>query len=210
MDVFTNLATGFGAAGTLQNLWFALVGCVLGTLIGVLPGIGPIPTIAILLPVTYGLDPLSSLVMLAGIYYGAAVWRLDHLDPGQHAGRGVLDRHLHRRPPDGEARPRRRRARGGGARLVLRRLRRHGVHLRVRAAARRARPAIQLAGLFLADGARPHHRGGAGARLGDQGDRDDRGRAAASASSAPTSTAAPRAIRSASRSCGTASTSCPW
>src|SRR5215468_6081001 len=71
MDVFANLATGFGAAATLQNLWFALIGCVLGTLIGVLPGIGPIPTIAILLPVTYGLDPLSSLVMLAGIYYGA-------------------------------------------------------------------------------------------------------------------------------------------
>ena len=71
MDVFANLATGFAAAGTLQNLWFALIGCVLGTLIGVLPGIGPIPTIAILLPVTYGLNPLSSLVMLAGIYYGA-------------------------------------------------------------------------------------------------------------------------------------------
>src|SRR5215472_13870678 len=71
MDVFANLATGFAAAGTLQNLWFALIGCTLGTLIGVLPGIGPIPTIAILLPVTYGLDPLSSLVMLAGIYYGA-------------------------------------------------------------------------------------------------------------------------------------------
>jgi putative tricarboxylic transport membrane protein len=71
MDVLTNLATGFGAAASLQNLWFALIGCVLGTLIGVLPGIGPIPTIAILLPLTYGLNPLSSLVMLAGIYYGA-------------------------------------------------------------------------------------------------------------------------------------------
>src|SRR5215470_9686874 len=71
MDVFANLATGFGAAATLQNLWFALVGCVLGTLIGVLPGIGPIPTIAMLLPITFGLDPLSSLIMLAGIYYGA-------------------------------------------------------------------------------------------------------------------------------------------
>ena len=71
MDVLANLATGFGAAASLQNLWFALIGCVLGTLIGVLPGIGPIPTIAILLPLTYGLNPLSSLVMLAGIYYGA-------------------------------------------------------------------------------------------------------------------------------------------
>ena len=70
-DVFHNLALGFAAAGTLKNLGFALTGCLLGTLIGVLPGIGPIPTIAMLLPITFGLDPLSSLVMLAGIYYGA-------------------------------------------------------------------------------------------------------------------------------------------
>ena len=54
-----------------KNLGFALIGCLLGTLIGVLPGIGPIPTIAMLLPITFGLDPLSSLIMLAGIYYGA-------------------------------------------------------------------------------------------------------------------------------------------
>ena len=60
MDVFTNLATGFGAAGTLQNLWFALIGCVLGTLIGVLPGIGPIPTIAILLPTLQPAFPMAS------------------------------------------------------------------------------------------------------------------------------------------------------
>jgi TctA family transporter len=71
VDVFVNLATGFGAAASWQNIGFALIGCVLGTLIGVLPGIGPIPTIAMLLPVTFGLDPLSSLIMLAGIYYGA-------------------------------------------------------------------------------------------------------------------------------------------
>jgi TctA family transporter len=70
-DFLQNLATGFGAAATLRNLGFAFLGCLLGTLIGVLPGIGPIPTIAMLLPITYGLDPLSSLVMLAGIYYGA-------------------------------------------------------------------------------------------------------------------------------------------
>ena len=71
MDVFANLATGFGAAVTPANLLFCLVGCLLGTLIGVLPGIGPIATIAMLLPITFGLDPLSSLIMLAGIYYGA-------------------------------------------------------------------------------------------------------------------------------------------
>ena len=71
MDAFSNLAMGFAAAGSWQNIGFALIGCMLGTLIGVLPGIGPIPTIAMLLPLTFGLDPLSSLIMLAGIYYGA-------------------------------------------------------------------------------------------------------------------------------------------
>ena len=71
MDVIANLSYGFGLVFTFQNLGFCLIGCLLGTLIGVLPGIGPIATVAMLLPATYGLDPLSSLVMLAGIYYGA-------------------------------------------------------------------------------------------------------------------------------------------
>ena len=71
MDLFHNLATGFEAALSLQNLFFCLIGCLLGTLIGVLPGIGPVATIAMLLPATYGMPPLASLIMLAGIYYGA-------------------------------------------------------------------------------------------------------------------------------------------
>jgi TctA family transporter len=71
-DLFSHLSVGFGAAASLQNLGFALLGCLLGTLIGVLPGIGPIPTIAMLLPITFGLNPLSALILLAGIYYGAA------------------------------------------------------------------------------------------------------------------------------------------
>src|SRR5690606_16143230 len=71
MEVIEHLATGFVAAASLQNLLFCLIGVFLGTLIGVLPGIGPIPTLALLLPVTFGLDPLSSLITLAGIYYGA-------------------------------------------------------------------------------------------------------------------------------------------
>ena len=71
IDILGNLATGFGAAASLTNIGFALIGCLLGTLIGVLPGIGPIPAIAMLLPISYGLDPLASLIMLAGIYYGA-------------------------------------------------------------------------------------------------------------------------------------------
>jgi len=71
MEVFTNLATGFAVALTATNLLYAFVGVLLGTLIGVLPGIGPVPTIAMLLPITYALPPVSALIMLAGIYYGA-------------------------------------------------------------------------------------------------------------------------------------------
>ena len=71
MDLFNNLALGFGVAFTAQNLMYAFVGCLLGTLIGVLPGIGPVATIAMLLPATYALQPEAALIMLAGIYYGA-------------------------------------------------------------------------------------------------------------------------------------------
>src|SRR3954464_5159239 len=71
MDLLHNLALGFGVAVTAQNLLYAFFGCVLGTLIGVLPGIGPVATIAMLLPATYALPPVSALIMLAGIYYGA-------------------------------------------------------------------------------------------------------------------------------------------
>lgn len=67
-----NILLGFAAAGTLENLGYALIGALLGTLIGILPGLGPLATISLLLPFTYGLDPLSALIMLAGIYYGSA------------------------------------------------------------------------------------------------------------------------------------------
>ena len=71
LDLFNNLAMGFAGAATLDNLFYALVGCLMGTLVGVLPGIGTIPTVAMLLPLTFGIAPLSGLIMLAGIYYGA-------------------------------------------------------------------------------------------------------------------------------------------
>jgi putative tricarboxylic transport membrane protein len=71
MELIEHLSLGFGVAFTAQNLLYAFVGCLLGTLIGVLPGLGPLATIAMLLPVTYGLEPVSALIMLAGIYYGA-------------------------------------------------------------------------------------------------------------------------------------------
>jgi TctA family transporter len=71
MELISNLALGFETALSLHNLFYAFVGCLLGTLIGVLPGLGPSTTIAMLLPITYSLQPVSALIMLAGIYYGA-------------------------------------------------------------------------------------------------------------------------------------------
>ena len=71
MDIFANLAIGFGVAVTLKSLAYCFVGVFLGTLIGVLPGIGPVATVAMLLPLTFNLDPATSMIMLAGIYYGA-------------------------------------------------------------------------------------------------------------------------------------------
>ncbi len=71
MDLLSNLALGFQTAVSPMNLLYCLVGTLIGTLIGVLPGIGPVQTIAILLPTTFALPPVSALIMLAGIYYGA-------------------------------------------------------------------------------------------------------------------------------------------
>jgi putative tricarboxylic transport membrane protein len=71
MDLLNNLGLGFHTALTLQNLMYAFFGTVLGTLIGVLPGLGPVATIAMLLPSIYTLDATPALIMLAGIYYGA-------------------------------------------------------------------------------------------------------------------------------------------
>jgi TctA family transporter len=71
-DIINNLAMGFSVAATPMNVLYAFVGALVGTLIGVLPGIGPVATIAMLLPLTYGLPTVTALIMLAGIYYGAS------------------------------------------------------------------------------------------------------------------------------------------
>jgi putative tricarboxylic transport membrane protein len=71
IDLLHNLALGFSVAATPMNLLLALIGALTGTLIGVLPGIGSLATIAMLLPITFGLPPVGALIMLAGIYYGA-------------------------------------------------------------------------------------------------------------------------------------------
>ncbi len=70
-DLLGNLALGFGVALGWQNLGLCFLGCLLGTAIGVLPGIGPLPTVALLLPFTFSLDPTGALIMLAGVFYGA-------------------------------------------------------------------------------------------------------------------------------------------
>ena len=71
MDLLSDIALGFGVAFSPVNLLFCFVGALLGTLIGVLPGIGPLGAIAMLLPITFQFEPVTALIMLAGIYYGA-------------------------------------------------------------------------------------------------------------------------------------------
>jgi putative tricarboxylic transport membrane protein len=70
-DLFHNLILGFSVAVSPVNLMLCLIGALVGTLVGVLPGIGTIATVAMLLPITFGLPPVGALIMLAGIYYGA-------------------------------------------------------------------------------------------------------------------------------------------
>ena len=71
MEILANLAAGFAVALTPQNLLYCFLGSLIGTAIGVLPGLGPPATIALLLPVTYGIPATSAVIMLAGIFYGA-------------------------------------------------------------------------------------------------------------------------------------------
>ncbi len=71
MDLFDNLLTGLSVAFQWHNLLFCFVGCFIGTLIGVLPGLGPVGAMSILLPITFGISPVTAIIMLSGIYYGA-------------------------------------------------------------------------------------------------------------------------------------------
>ena len=71
MDVFGNILTGFQITFHPVNLLYCFIGCFIGTLIGVLPGIGPTGAVSILLPVTFKISPVSSIILLSGIYYGA-------------------------------------------------------------------------------------------------------------------------------------------
>jgi hypothetical protein len=68
-ESLSHLITGFSIATTYQNLFYCLTGAIVGTLVGILPGLGPIAGIALLIPATFGLNPTSAIIMLAGIYY---------------------------------------------------------------------------------------------------------------------------------------------
>jgi putative tricarboxylic transport membrane protein len=71
MDVIASLAHGFQIAGTPSNLFVCFIGALFGTIVGVLPGLGPSAAITILLPLTFGMEPISAFIMLGGIYYGS-------------------------------------------------------------------------------------------------------------------------------------------
>ncbi len=71
MDIFQGMMQGFAVVLQPFNLWMAVVGCFFGTIVGILPGLGPSATIALLLPLTFGMDPTPAMIMMAAIYYGA-------------------------------------------------------------------------------------------------------------------------------------------
>ena len=69
--MWEGIVTGFATAFTLANIAWVLIGCLAGTVIGMLPGLGPITAIALMIPISYSLDPAGGLIMMAGVYYGA-------------------------------------------------------------------------------------------------------------------------------------------
>ncbi len=125
-EALESLAAGFAVALTAQNLLWALVGVTLGTAIGVLPGLGPAVTIALLLPLTTKLDASGALIMFAGIYYGAMYGGSTTSILLNTPGESATHRHRDGRQRDGQARPRRRGAVDRRDRVVRRRDHRHG------------------------------------------------------------------------------------
>ena len=94
MESFGYLAQGFEAALSPSNLFYRVVGVLWGTVVGVLPGLGPLAGLARLLPLTFRLDAQAAIIMLAGIFIWRDVRRIDDLYPGAHPGRGGLRDHL--------------------------------------------------------------------------------------------------------------------
>ena len=174
MELLDHLGLGFATALSPWNLLYAFVGCLLGTAVGVLPGLGPLATIAMLLPLTFSLPPVSALIMLSGIYYGAQYGGSTTAILINLPGRVLLGGDRDRRLPDGQAGPRRAGAGDRGPGLVLRR---HGGDRDpgpVRAAARQRGARVRPGRIFLADGAGPGGLGGPGLGLAAQGVHHDR------------------------------------
>ena len=174
MDLFGNLLLGFETALSLQNLLYAFIGCLLGTLIGVLPGLGPLATISMLLPFTFGLDPTGGADHAGRHLLRRGLWRLDDGDPRQSAGRDLVGR-------DGASTATRWRGRAGPAwRSPRRRSARSSPAASARWSwppSRRRSPAWRFrfggAEYFSLMVRRPDRRGLAVLRLDPQGDRHD-------------------------------------
>ena len=125
MDTLLALLNGFSVALEPSKLLFCLIGVFLGTAVGVLPGIGPALTVALLLPVTFKLDPGGLADHVRRHLLRRHVWRLDHRDPAERAGRERLAGDRARRLQDGQGRARRAGAGDRGDRLLRRRPDRH-------------------------------------------------------------------------------------
>jgi putative tricarboxylic transport membrane protein len=93
MEIVQGILNGFQVAFQPINLLYCFIGVFIGTLVGVLPGLGPAAAIALLLPSTFALTPVASIIMLAGIYYGA-MYGAPHFDPRQYSRRSGLGRYL--------------------------------------------------------------------------------------------------------------------
>lgn len=90
MENLNDLLNGFYVALSFKNIGFMIIGVLLGIVVGVLPGLGGPNGVAILLPLTFGMEPVSAIILLTSLYWGALFGGGDHLDPVQHPGRSVV------------------------------------------------------------------------------------------------------------------------
>ncbi len=183
------------------------LGVTLGTAVGVLPGIGPALTVAVLLPSPSALDPTSAFIMFGGIYYGAMYGGSTTSILLNTPGETGVDCHGDRRPHDGAPGPRRRGADHRGDRIVRRRHARDDRPDVLRAGARVGRAALRSGRVLRAHDARVLRGGRAARRVARRAGCSACSSVSRSGSSASTSSPATRASRSAFRSCSTASTS---
>src|SRR3989304_3006220 len=159
MEMFGDMLYGFSITLTFGNIFYCFAGVVIGTLVGVLPGLGPVAAISLLFPATLHIPPVSAIIMLAGIYYGAqyggSTTSILVNIPGE-ATSVVTTLDGHQRARQGRAGP----ALALAGRLVRRRLGRVGAGDGGRSVVDRPRPVVRPGRIFLAHGARPDLLGG--------------------------------------------------